>query len=243
MPAPLVVVDASLDARVAGDRVDLPDTEVHHLRRVLRRTDGSELVVTDGVGRWAPAVLDMSVAMLTSDPVADPASGPRLHVVQAIGRGRRLDDVVRVVTELGVDAVTPLVTERTEVRPAGERSDRLVQRLHAVARSASQQSRRTRLPVIRPPATIAQFEPGALLLVAHPGAEAPLPRVLTSHQVDPDDTVTVVVGPEGGFSDAEIEALEARGGRVVGLGPTVLRTEHAAAAAVAVIAAACGRWS
>lgn len=243
MPAPLVVVDASLDARVSGDRVDLPDAEVHHLRRVLRRSDGADLMVTDGAGCWAHAVLDRSTATLTSSSVTDPAPRPRLHVVQAIGRGRRLDDVVRVVTELGVDAVTPLVTERTEARPTGDRLARLVERLEAVARSAAQQSRRTRLPTVHRPTTVEHVDPGALLLVAHPGATVSLPRQLASEVVDSQGTVTVVVGPEGGFTDAEVDVLVARGGRVVGLGPTVLRTEHAAAVAVAVVAATCGRWS
>jgi 16S rRNA (uracil1498-N3)-methyltransferase len=246
---PYVHVAADLATATRGGSVDLAADEVHHLVRVLRLRPGAEVVVADGRGREADAVLGETHVVVTADPVTRPPSRPRLVLAQALPKGRKLDDVVRVATELGVDRIVPVTAARSVVSLRGERADRAVERWRAVGRAAAEQARRPVLPVIDPPAELAAL-PGlvgvdgtagtAVLLVATPGAPA-LPDQVRSawHGCD---VVAVAVGPEGGFTDQEVTTLVAAGGVPVGLGPTVLRTEHAGAAAVAVLAALLGRW-
>jgi 16S rRNA (uracil1498-N3)-methyltransferase len=237
---PFVHIDASLAGCAAGDEVELSAQDRHRLTTVLRLRPGAEVELADGTGGWAPAQLGEAGAVLRAAAVAHPDPRPALHVAQGLPKGRKLDDVVRVCTELGADAIVPVVAARSVSRPSGPKADRALERWAAVARAASEQARRVRRPRLGPFRTSAGLTPAdGALLVAHPGG-APLPRLLGELTGVP--VVTVAVGPEGGWSDEEVARWAGAGARVVGLGPTVLRTEHAAAAALAVLAAALGRW-
>lgn len=243
-------LDVPLAGAAAGDEIALDPEAVHHLTTVLRRRVGAELVVADGGGAHAPAVLVAADrARLVGEVTHEPCPRPRLHLVQALAKGRRLDEVVRVATELGVDAITPIHTERCQVRLEADRAGRARDRWRAVARAACEQAGRARRPEV---AAVTRLGPGlpAVLdpahgparevLVAVPGAPA-LPDQLPA--LTGAGEVALLIGPEGGLSTDERRLLEASGVRAVGLGPTVLRTEHAGAAALAVLAAGLGRWS
>ena len=238
---PFVHLGASLGGRRRGDRLDLSSDEVHHLRTVLRLKDGAEVTVADGVAASAPAVLVDTALQLTADAVETVRPRPLLAVAQALGKGRKVDDVVRVVTELGVDEITVVAAARSISRLDGAKADRALDRWQAIARAASEQSRRVIRPDVRGPvSTAGAADDAGSLLVAHPGG-MPLPTALD--ELGAVDRLTLAVGPEGGWSDEEIAGLVAAGGCLVGLGPTVLRTEHAAAAGLAVLGAMLGRWA
>jgi 16S rRNA (uracil1498-N3)-methyltransferase len=243
---PYVHVDASLGERCAGDRVPLSDAERHHLGRVLRLTDGARVEVADGTGWSAPATLTGEELALTADPEAAPPPRPALALAQALPKARKLDEVVRTATELGVDRLWPLATSRSVVRLDAARTARAVERWEAVVRAAAEQARRPSRPHVHPPIGLedlpgaAAVPAGGVLLVAHPGA-ASLAGVLTAAWRDAP-VVAVAVGPEGGFTADEVAQLVGAGALAVGLGPTVLRTEHAGAAALAVLAGGLGRW-
>jgi 16S rRNA (uracil1498-N3)-methyltransferase len=240
---PFVHVDTRLAGRTAGERLELAAGDRHHLRTVLRLRPGAEVVLSDGQGAAVGAELSEDAVVLRVDPVVEPPPRPTLRVAQGLPKGRKLDDVVRVCAELGVDTIVPVAARRSVTRLEGARSAKAVERWQAVARAASEQARRVWRPTVtevRPPTGIVDGEPaGAAVLVAHPGGE-PLPHLLDG--LGDRSTVTVAVGPEGGWDDAEVAAWVERGATLVGLGPTVLRTEHAAAAAIAVLAAGLGRW-
>jgi 16S rRNA (uracil1498-N3)-methyltransferase len=251
---PHVLVAEPLDGLVTGQDVVLEPARAHHLRRVLRLGDGAPLSITDGLGRHAASCLDGDRARLTEDVVSRPAVGPRVVLVQALSKGRRAEDAVRTACELGVDRLVPVVADRTQGRPDARASAGVVERWRAVAAAALEQSRGHRLADVDPPVATRTLaaEPagsGVVRLVAVPGA-APLPDVLadvlTAARAGSPATdvheVAVAIGPEGGWSAAEVDVLVASGWLPVGLGPTVLRTEHAGPVAVAVIAAATGRW-
>jgi 16S rRNA (uracil1498-N3)-methyltransferase len=241
--APYVHLEVSLRDAVAGTEVALDPDAAHHLGRVLRLRPGAPLVVADGAGHEAAAHLGVGVVVLEADVTSSPPLVPALTVAQALPKARKLDEVVRQATELGVDDVVPVAAERSVVHLDGDRADRAVTRWTAVARAAVGQARRARLPVVAPvttPSELAASIAGQRLLVAHVGAERSLAAALRDHAEPPG--ITVAIGPEGGWSDLEVATFVAAGGEVVGLGPTVLRTEHAAAAAVAVVAAVTGRW-
>jgi 16S rRNA (uracil1498-N3)-methyltransferase len=243
---PFLHVSADLAAAAGGDPVALRDQEAHHLTRVLRLRPGAEVEVADGRGRQAVAVLGAGQVVLTADPVLTPRPRPALVLAQALPKGRKLDEVLRLATELGVDRVVPVATARSVVTLSGDRAERAVGRWRAVGRAAAEQARRPFLPQVALPVDLAALPAVAavadhgLLLVAAPGA-APLPEL-----VEPAwreyQTVTVAIGPEGGFTADEVATLLRAGAETVGLGPTVLRTEHAGGAALAVLAALLGRW-
>lgn len=244
---PLVHVDQLLSGAEVDEALPLPPSQRHHLTTVLRLRDGDAVEVTDGAGAHAAAELTADGLRLRSAPTVTPPPVPALRVVHGLPKGRKLDEVVRVLVELGVDEVQPVAATRSVRRPEGERASRAVERWEAVARSAGEQARRLHRARIQPIVPSGQVEVRGLWLLAHPDASWGLPDRLATTSPDEVATtggaLTVAVGPEGGWDDDEVEQLVAAGAEPVHLGPTVLRTEHAAAAAVAVIAAWLGRWS
>ncbi len=242
MPDPYVLVPAGTFAgRAAGERVDLPPEAEHHLVRVLRLRDGAGVEAADGAGVVVPARLREGTIELTAAPVETPAPAPRVHVWQALGKGRKHDEVVRVLTELGVDAVTAVASERTVV-DLGGKQDKVRARWHAVAHAACEQARRPRRPDLDGPVPVADLlaDLGRRpCLLAHVG-ETTDPLSAASAGVGTEEIV-VAIGPEGGWTDAEVELARGAGATVVGLGPTVLRTEHAATVLASIVLAAAGR--
>jgi 16S rRNA (uracil1498-N3)-methyltransferase len=238
---PFVHVDTTLAGGSAGDLLALDERDRHHLTTVLRLRSGAEVELSDGRGGHAQAELRDDGVVLRADTVEREAPAPALRVAQGLPKGRKLDEVVRVCTELGVDSLIPVAARHSVTRLDGARASKAVERWTAIARAASEQARRVWRPTvtaIEPAASLA-VDPGEVLLVAHPGG-TPLPRVIP--ELDGVPGVVVAVGPEGGWSPTETTAWEERGARIVGFGPTVLRTEHAAAAGLAVLAAGLGRW-
>ena len=208
------------------------ERDVHHLVRVLRLRPGEMVSVADGSGRWRLCTL-VSVrpdrpGAAPLEPVADvvdePAPAPPLTVAFAPTKGERPEWAVAKLTELGVDRVIPLVTARAVVRWDANRSERSHERWTQIARQAAMQSRRVRLPVIDPPTDVARVAgaAGTSAVLAVPGGEPPTL-----------DHPTVLIGPEGGWSPEEEQAVSA----TVGLGPLVLRTETATLAVASLYAA------
>lgn len=248
MRTPFVLVGTSLADVPADAAVPLDATTVHHLRRVLRRDDAADLELCDGAGWTAPARLAGDHATTTAPAGRHPAPRPPVTVVHALCKGRVLDEVVRVLTELGVARLVPVVTARTVARPTGERAARAVARWQAVADAAVAQARRPHRLVVAPvaaldalPADLDAGGPGALRLVAHPGAPTGLATAVRGGGTAAVDRCTVAVGPEGGLADDEVAGLAAGGWAPVHLGAGVLRAEHAATVAVAALHALTGR--
>ena len=208
-------------ADVARPVLELDDR--HHLERVLRLRPADEVTVADGRGAWRRCTLGTGgVLAPVGDVVHQPRPAPLITVAFAVTKGERPELAVQKLTELGVDRIVAVSAERSVARWEGERAVRHVERLRRVAREAAVQSRRSWLPDVAPLTTLVAIleEPGAV--VADAAGDRPS---LTSP--------TIVVGPEGGFSDRE-RAL-ARG--TVRLGPHVLRAETAAITAGAILAA------
>lgn len=244
-PRPYLHLEVSLADAPQGARVTLSEQELHHLYRVVRASDGAELEVADGRGWSASGRLTQGEVTLSVPAAHAAAPAPRLHVAQALPKARKLDEVVRQVTELDVDLLTAVAADRSVVRLDADKAEKARARWEAVARAACEQSRRPYRPrlngVVQLRMLLAEVVPGdAAILVAQPEA-TPLPDVAPNLSAP---EVVLAIGPEGGWSASELALLEADGRvRFVGLGPTVLRTEHAAAAALAVTAALTGRWA
>lgn len=203
------------------DRPVLDEHDRHHLARSLRLRPGDALTLSDGRGWWRAARFGPEVEPV-GEPVEERVPAPAITVALAPVKGQRPEWAVQKLTELGVDAVWLLVADRSVVRWDGERGAGHAARLTRVAREAAMQSRRCRLPEVRVgvPVAEAAARPGTALADVGGG-----PPSLA--------TPCVLIGPEGGWSDAERAAAPA----TVGLGPTVLRAETAAVAAGTLLAA------
>ncbi|HEU4754665.1 MAG TPA: RsmE family RNA methyltransferase, partial [Armatimonadota bacterium] len=159
----------------------------------------------------------------------------RIHLAVAVLKGEKLEWVVQKATELGAARVSFLRTERTVVEAGAERWARRRERYERIAREAAEQSGRVRVPEIgepQPPAE-ALRAPAERSLILAPGAREPLARVLEPAP----GSVLLLVGPEGGFTDAELALAAEAGAAPVGLGRRVLRAETAALLAVGLAAA------
>lgn len=213
----------AVKAHAFVDDLDAPALDPddhHHLERVLRLNAGDLVTVADGEGSWRPCLFGARLEP-AGGIVVDPEPSPVLTVAFTLVKGDRPEWTVQKLTELGVDVIVPMHTERSVVRWTGERGERHVARLRRVAREAAMQSRRSRLPHVEAVASFAQVaaRPGAL--VAAPGGRAPT-----------TGDATVLVGPEGGWTAAELQ-----GATTLDLGPTVLRAETAAVAAAVLLTA------
>ena len=206
--------------------IALSDDTQHHLSRVLRLRDGVVISVCDGAGKWRLATVVGERQALhieaNSDIEFEPFPLAPLTLATAMPKGERLDWLVQKITELGVDRLQLLDADHSVVRWKPSDVDKKLLRLKRIAESAAQQSRRTYLPEVLPPVKAYDLLEGAA--VAEPGG-----RALTANDR------MVAIGPEGGWSNAEIALARDR----VTLGPNVLRTETAAVAAAALCVAAC----
>lgn len=219
-------------------RVELAADETHYLTHVLRRAPGDELELFDGQGRTASARLvevrarRATVEVLTEKRLAPPA--PRLELIQAVPKGKRMELVLEKATELGVAAIRPLQTERTIVNVEASRADRKLERWRDIILSAARQCGTAWLPELHPITSwselIAQRAalPDCLMLGDLAPTAQSLRTVLAEVQQAGVVSLGALIGPEGDFTDAEKQAAMAIGARPVTLGATVLRTETAA---------------
>jgi 16S rRNA (uracil1498-N3)-methyltransferase len=222
-------------ATLAGD-------DAHHLTRVLRVEKGQKYEISDNrevyLAEVEAARRDL-VSFRVLERIEAAEAPVRMALYVALVRFERIELLVEKATELGVESMAFFAAERSERgldRAAGKR----VERWQRIAREASEQSRRIRLPEIAAPVpfrdVVGDDAPWRLLLDEEPGC-APLPRALPPTR-SAQDLVSVLVGPEGGWTDRERGLLRETGWRSVSLGPAILRTETAAIAALAVINAA-----
>ena len=236
MRIPRVFVDAELRSE---QLVTLPKEAARHVGKVLRLPAGAPLVLFNGQGgEWLAELRfedGIAQAELREYDGANKASPLAVTLLQAIGRGERMDYAIQKAVELGVAAIQPLFTERTVVKLDGQRLQKRQQHWQQVAVAACEQSGRNLVPTVMPACRFAEalaIEADLRCLLA-PAADSPLPA-----QVQPQ-TVALLIGPEGGLSGAELEQATAAGWQAWQLGPRILRTETAGSAALAILQA---RW-
>lgn len=248
MSAPLFLLPAGgLAAAAPGARLVLDGEEGRHAATVRRIVAGEAVDLADGSGAVARCTVAtagrdrLELDVRAVERLAEPS--PRLVLVQALAKGGRDELAVEAATEVGVDAVVPWQAARSVVRWQGERGERARAKWASAARSAAKQARRPRVPGVEAAADTAalarRIAPAALTLVLHEAADRPL----TGVPLPDAGEVLIVVGPEGGIADAELEQLAAAGGVPVRLGPEVLRASTAGPVTLAILAARLGRWN
>jgi 16S rRNA (uracil1498-N3)-methyltransferase len=230
---PRLLVESDL---TPGLSLTLDPDRSHYLCRVLRLKHGDHVLLFAGDGAAYDAQLETSDARACEVRVGDcvERQAPprlRLHLGQALIKGDKLDWVLQKATELGVTDIWLLETQRTEVHVEGARVGRRERHWRRVIDSAAEQCGRLYLPQLHGPVPLADVlaaPPAQQMLLLDPGA-APLAHVPAEL-----DTL-LLVGPEGGFSDAERTAALARGAAAIGLGAWILRADTAPVAAISVL--------
>lgn len=224
---------------VAGPRILLPDDEAHHATRVLRLREGDPVSGTDGLGGLVHGKLVFepapAIEVIERLEVARPA--PPLAVAFALTKGDRPELAVEKLTELGVDRIVAWTADRSVVRWNLDKRRQNGDRFRGVARAALKQSRRSWLPSVEDPTDLDGVIAGANRLLVFDLGAPPLPASLSN------EPVTIVIGPEGGFSDEERELLRDADAGWTGLTGGVLRAETAAIVAAALAIDRLGRWA
>ncbi|MEE8405228.1 MAG: RsmE family RNA methyltransferase [candidate division Zixibacteria bacterium] len=221
---------------VQGESIILPKTEAHHARTVLRLKKNSQVIVVDGLGRaFRGTIAIMSSRKDTIVEIQNEIRGfgePFANVTLAAGlsEGFKFDEVVQKCTELGIKNFVPLVTEKSKIKmTAAAKFDNKLKRLKRVALGAMKQSRRSFCPQILPIMKYSDFlnseDEDSCKIIFHP--------VKQRRKTDPGillkncKKVTILIGPESGFSDAEVESALEKEFSPISLGERILRTENA----------------
>lgn len=227
-----------------GTRVALPEGAANHLVRVLRMEAGDSCVLFNGDGRDFTATLVSAnkrgvEADVGAAVAVDNESPLRIALVQGIARGEKMDWILQKATELGVASVHPVQSDRSEVKLEGERALKRLAHWRSVVVSACEQSGRARIPEVfaaQPlDALLREALPSTRRFLLDPDAGA---AIATMAALEGD--CVLAVGPEGGWSPRDRQALHAAGFEGLRLGPRVLRTETAGIAAIAALQARFG---
>ena len=227
-----------------GVRIALPEPAAAHLTRVLRLREGDACVLFNGDGHDHAATL---VAVGKREVVAEVSAATavanesplRIVLLQSVARGEKMDLILQKATELGVSAVVPVSSERSEVKLDAERAEKRVAHWRSVVVSACEQSGRATVPTVAAPAALADAARAidtTLKLTLDPEGE----HALASLPMPSPASVAIAIGPEGGWSPRDRELLRVAGFSGLRLGPRVLRTETAGLAAIAALQARFG---
>jgi 16S rRNA (uracil1498-N3)-methyltransferase len=248
-PAPGEGASSAAEPLARSVVVPLSAEDLHHAVDVMRLQAGEELTVAEPSGVvWRLQAEEVSRATLRASVLEriEPSREPRVTLVQGVAKGPKMDRIVEQAVEVGVFSVVPVVSERTVVRLDEDKRSERGERWRRVARAAAKQARRSVVPRIEDPVPLPDALPGIaahdVVLVVWEEAPAgeSVSRVLEKAAAKPRSSVALVIGPEGGLSSAEVEALESVGGRPCSLGPTILRTETAGLVALALTFSALG---
>ena len=228
-----------------GVELELPESAAAHLSRVLRLSVGDECVLFNGDGHDYLARIvaqdkrGLRVAVSAGQPV-DNESPLRIVLLQGVARGEKMDLILQKATELGIAAIAPLWSQRSEVKLDATRAEKRLAHWRGVVASACEQCGRARVPEVAAPvslgAALDALPAGGLRLILDPEGELALAGLSAQTGV----TVVLAVGPEGGWSATDREQLRAAGFQGLKLGPRILRTETAGLAAIAALQSRLG---
>jgi 16S rRNA (uracil1498-N3)-methyltransferase len=236
---PLFLADS-----VAGETVALVGDEARHAAAVVRVRVGERIRVSDGVSEYVDgvviAVAKNHVEVRVQSRFVLPPTDLRIVVAQALAKGDSSSTAVDLLTEVGVDEILPWSALRSVAKWENEKAGKGQERWRSVAREASKQSRRIAIPKIgslhSTRELITRIHSADCAIVLHESGEEPIAKI----SLPSNGEVLLVVGPEGGIDESEIELFRSAGAHIAVLGPTVLRSAHAGGIAAAVVMSS--RW-
>jgi len=218
---------------VVGESFPLDKSSSNHIIKVLRLKNNYTFVLFNGEGTEYSARLEIDgkkarAHILTSTTINN-ESALNIHLLQGISKGDRMDFAIQKSIELGVTSITPVITERTVVNLKENRELKKLQHWRAIAIGACEQSGRNSLPAVNPVCNFKQSienESDTLKILLDPLSEN------TLQSITPSNNIQILIGPEGGLSETEINDAKEHGFIGTRLGPRILRTETAALAAI-----------
>ncbi|RZM79624.1 16S rRNA (uracil(1498)-N(3))-methyltransferase [Leptolyngbya iicbica] len=230
-----VVVDP---AQIQADQLNLTVDQRHYLQRVLRLKSGDRFLALDGQGHLWTAILQPDAAQATLTAIAPevaPTTGVRSRITLAACLPKQgFDEVVRQVTELGVDEIVPIVSDRTVLRPSANK----LQRWRRIAAEAGEQCERLTVPKVREPLAWSSWlaqesQDTRVICVARRSA----PALLSVSLLSPLPAIEIAIGPEGGWTESEVTQALAHGYQPASLGGSILRAVTASVVAIGILQA------
>lgn len=252
MSLPVFLADAAtLAGAVVGDEIATGGEVAAHAVRVRRMVTGQALQIVDGSGTRVTGELTTAspddATLRVTEVSHEPAPAPQLVLVQALSKGERDLAAIEAATEVGVDVVVPWAAQRSIADWPAKKAAKSAAKWHNTLVAATLQARRARIPELQPLvrgtglAEITSADDA--WIVMHETATAHLPGVLEDAQAQRTlRRIVLVVGPEGGITDAELAALSERGAATAVLGPTILRASTAGPVALGICQVGLGRW-
>ena len=246
MVEPLFRIPAASCPAKPGDSILLDGAEGKHAVSVRRMRVGEAIQLTDGCGLRirgvVGAVADKSLTVSVGEVIVEPEPATKLTLVQALAKGDRDELAIQAATELGAWRIVPWQAERSISRWDAAKATKGVERWQSIVSEAAKQSLRVFEPVVTSPLTSKQLQAAVAdfdaVLVLDPTAVDGIGSLEALH-----GSIAIVVGPEGGISEAELAALETAGAKRIRLGSEILRTSTAGVAAIAVLQAKLGAWN
>lgn len=247
--------DLALSAFEVNSILEVGGEEGRHAVRVSRLRVGERTIIGNGSGVLGHGEVvsverdRFTVRIDRVDVVSEPEQ--RVVLVQALAKGDRDERAVEQATEFGVDAILPWQASRSvsrwQAQDGHTKAQKGIAKWARIAREAAKQSMRARVPVVGEPLELGDLvslaaQPDAQMLVLHPRGSERLSDFTRTRDPRSSQSIFLVVGPEGGITDSELDALEHAGAQVLALGDTVLRTSSAGPAAIAVLNVALSRW-
>ena len=217
--------------------VELPPETSHYLGKVLRAKAGQAVILFNGDGQEYAALITQVtkktvVVTIESSQLGLPPSPLYTHLGQVMSRGDRMDYAIQKATEMGVNEITPLFSDRCEVKLDPKRLEKRLLHWRQISISASEQSGRSEIPLIHPPGALSdwlQQVPAEQKLVLHPHQTVPVNSMTTPN------SCALLIGPEGGLTDTEVTLAEQSNFQAISLGPRILRTETAPVACLGML--------
>lgn len=215
----------------------------HQIARVLRLQNGDEIYLFNNSGSEFTAIIqnitrNTVTITITNISTASNESPCKINLGQVIGKGEKMDLVIQKSVELGVHSITPLYSEHSIIKFAAERISSKIEHWQKVANAASSQCQRNIVPIVHAPQNLAtwiEHNTDPLKLLCAPNIHA-----TKLHDLKLDTTISLLIGPEGGFSDAEISFALEHKFLTISLGPRILRTETAGLAAISILQSIAG---
>ncbi len=232
-----------VDQLSSGTTQELGGDEGHHAVAVMRLGIGEQIKIADGAGNWVSGTITevnkKSLKIDVAQRGSAQAGKPELIVVQAVTKSDRTKEMLELLTVGGADQIIPWQAERCISKWQKDSA----QKWESAIKEAAKQSRRVKLPVLGDEVTTNQliklFQPADKVVILHESASIGISQLNLSNEFA---RIIIIIGPEGGISDAEISQLEVAGAVTARMGELVLRSAHAGFAALSAIQSSIGRW-
>ena len=229
---------------VSGAEVTISGNDANHLARSLRARRGDKITAVDGAGNCAVLeLIDFDKEKIKARRVSDIrqiVAEKKIILADCLPKQNRFDNIIEKATELGVEKIEPLISERTIARPGGQRTQSKLERWRRIAKESAEQCARDTIPEIENICELDEWlkkitplDEDTFLLFCWEGEQDTTVREVLS--VNKDKNIIVLIGPEGGFSEREVFAIKAAGGISVTFGKRILKTDTAAISVLAMI--------